>query len=110
MTKVGTSSNRGSKPGERRGGRRKGTPNKVNATVKMMVLGALDAKGGQKWLESQMDENPQSFLTLLGKIMPTQVVGDVSYRYVAAMPPCEGDPAEWLKRYAPKSTTHARRP
>ncbi len=107
MAKVGGSSNRGSKPGERRGGRRKGTPNKVNATVKMMVLGALDAKGGQKWLEGQMDENPQSFLTLLGKIMPTQVVGDVSHRFVALMPPPEGAPDEWLRKYSP---TYARRP
>lgn len=32
--KVAKSSNRGSKPGERRGGRVKGTPNKATATLK----------------------------------------------------------------------------
>lgn len=32
--KVAKSSNRGSKPGERRGGRRKGTPNKATAAIK----------------------------------------------------------------------------
>lgn len=32
--KVATSSGRGSKPGERRGGRRKGTPNKATASLK----------------------------------------------------------------------------
>ena len=36
------------------GGRRKGTPNKLNADVKAMILAALAAKGGQKYLE--MDE------------------------------------------------------
>jgi len=33
------------------GGRRKGTPNKLNADVKAMILAALAAKGGQKYLE-----------------------------------------------------------
>lgn len=32
--KVAKSSNRGSKPGERRGGRKKGTPNKATASLK----------------------------------------------------------------------------
>lgn len=34
MTKVVKSSNRGSKPGERRGGRKKGTPNKATVAIK----------------------------------------------------------------------------
>ena len=34
MAKVAKSSNRGSKPGERRGGRAKGTPNKATAAIK----------------------------------------------------------------------------
>lgn len=86
------------------GGRKAGTPNKLTATVKMMVLGALDKKGGQRWLERQMDKYPQAFLTLLGKIIPTQIVGDMSYRYVAEMPPPESDPDEWLRKYSPKQT------
>lgn len=86
------------------GGREAGTPNKLTSTVKMMVLAALDKKGGQRWLERQMDKYPQAFMTLLGKILPTQVVGDMSYRYVAEMPPPETDPEEWLKKYSPKPT------
>lgn len=89
---------------EKTGGRTKGTPNKLTSTVKMMILGALDSKGGQKWLEKQMDKYPQAFMTLLGKIIPTQVVGDMSYRYVARIPPPEHDPEEWLKKYAPPPT------
>jgi hypothetical protein len=56
-------------------GRRKGTPNKLNADVKAMILAALAAKGGQKYLEKQADENPTAFLTLVGKIIPLQVTG-----------------------------------
>lgn len=98
----------GRRPGA---GRKAGVPNKLNATVKMMILGALDELGGQKYLVEQAKANPQAFMSLLGKIIPTQVVGDMSYRYVARMPPPEGDTDEWLKRYAPapidpQQTTH----
>jgi hypothetical protein len=41
---------KGAKPGERRGGRQVGTPNKVTATLKEMILAALDKKGGVEYL------------------------------------------------------------
>ena len=91
--------------GKREGsGRKAGVPNKLQATVKMMVLQALEEKGGVTWLKGQMDKEPQAFMTLLGKILPTQVVGDVTYRYVARIPAPEGDPKAWLKKYAPQQT------
>lgn len=58
------------------GGSRKGSPNKNTKAIKDMILGALDAKGGQAWLEEQMDANPTAFMTLLGKVLPTQIQGD----------------------------------
>ena len=61
---------RGSRPGERRGGRQKGTPNKVTGDVRAMVLGALDAAGGQKYLQQQATANPQAFMGLVGKCLP----------------------------------------
>lgn len=60
------------------GGSRKGSPNKNTKAIKDMILGALAAKGGQEWLESQMDSNPTAFMTLLGKVLPTQIQGDAS--------------------------------
>jgi hypothetical protein len=57
------------------GGRKPGTPNKVTADIKAMILGALSAKGGQKYLERQADENPTAFLSLLGKVLPLQMTG-----------------------------------
>ncbi|MDX9893866.1 MAG: hypothetical protein RBS34_00370 [Desulfofustis sp.] len=63
----------GRRPGA---GRKKGVPNKITGDIKAMVLGALDAKGGQAYLERQADENPVAFMGLLGKILPTQITGD----------------------------------
>lgn len=91
------------KPGP---GRPPGSQNKITATVKMMFLGALDDLGGQKWLVRMAKKHPQAFIQVLKHIIPTQVVGDVNYRYVAEMPPPEKDPDEWIRKYAPKPPTH----
>lgn len=58
------------------GGRQKGTPNKVNAQLKDMILGALSEAGGQSYLLKQAEANPTAFLTLIGKVLPMQVAGD----------------------------------
>ena len=63
----------GSKPGERRGGRQRGTPNKLTASLKDMILGALDDVGGQAYLATQARENPAIFCTLVGKVLPMSV-------------------------------------
>ena len=60
------------------GGRKKGTKNKVTTDVKSMILGALEAKGGVQYLQSQADENPVAFMTLIGKVLPMTVNADVN--------------------------------
>jgi hypothetical protein len=67
---------RGSRPGERRGGRPKGTPNKMTAAVKDMILAALQGVGGIDYLKEQAGKNPAAFLTLVGKVLPLQVTGE----------------------------------
>jgi hypothetical protein len=57
-------------------GRPKGAVNKNTAAVKDMVLQALDKAGGVNYLLAQARENPTAFMTLVGKVMPTQVTGD----------------------------------
>lgn len=57
------------------GGRQKGTPNKVTAELKDMILQALDNAGGVKYLQKQSAENPAAFLTLVGKVLPMTVNG-----------------------------------
>jgi hypothetical protein len=66
---------RGSKKGERRGGRKKGTPNKITAELKDMIRAALDEAGGVDYLKKQALEEPAAFLSLLGKTLPKEVTG-----------------------------------
>ena len=54
-------------------GRAKGTPNKVTKELKEMILGALDAAGGEKYLTRQAEENPGPFMTLVGKCLPKDI-------------------------------------
>ena len=65
---------RGSKPGERRGGRQKGTPNKVSGDIRAIVLEALIRAGGPGYLLAQASENPGPFMALVGKIVPRENV------------------------------------
>ena len=58
-------------------GRKKGVPNKITASVKEMILAALDAVGGQRYLEDQAKQNPQAFMSLLGRILPSEVKGEL---------------------------------
>ena len=57
------------------GGRVAGTPNKINAALKDMILGALSDVGGRDYLAKQALENPGPFMTLVGKVLPLTVSG-----------------------------------
>jgi hypothetical protein len=57
-------------------GRPKGVPNKVNGLIKDMIVQALDNAGGVEYLTRQASLNPGPFMTLLGKVLPTQITGD----------------------------------
>jgi hypothetical protein len=63
---------RGSKPGERRGGRQKGTGNKVSTDVKTALLDALHAApgGAAGFFSSLRESDPKAFATLVGKLLP----------------------------------------
>lgn len=54
-------------------GRPPNTPNKITADIKAAILGAFTKVGGEDYLAHQARENPQAFMTLLGKVLPTQV-------------------------------------
>jgi len=59
-------------------GRRKGVPNKTTATLKEMILQAVDKAGGVDYLVAQSKENPSAFMTLAGKVLPLQVNANVN--------------------------------
>jgi hypothetical protein len=73
---------RPSRPGERRGGRQKGSVNKLTGDVKAMVLSALEMAGGDEYLLAQARTNPTAFMTLVGKVLPMQVNGDVGGKLI----------------------------
>ena len=65
------------KPGP---GRPKGSQNKTTAILKDAILQAAEKAGGKGgmvgYLTLQATQNPQSFLPLLGKVLPMQVTGE----------------------------------
>ncbi len=71
------------KPGDpKKGGRKKGTPNKTTALLKDAILKAAEQAGNKvgdegmiSYLVQQAEENPQSFMGLLGKVLPLQLAG-----------------------------------
>lgn len=67
---------RGSKPGERRGGRQRGTPNKTTASVKQALSDAFDKRGGVPALIRWAAENETEFYKLWGRLAPTEIVGE----------------------------------
>ena len=64
------------------GGRTAGTTNKVTKELKDMVLTALDRAGGINYLQEQAEANPNAFLTLVGKVLPLSIKGDVNVRHI----------------------------
>ena len=59
-------------------GRPKGVQNKLTRTIKEAIEAAFNGVGGHEYLMRQAEENPQAFLTLLGKIIPAQVQQEIS--------------------------------
>lgn len=66
-------------------GRPKGSKNKTTTLLKDAILKAAEAAGDKEgmvgYLTTQAKENPQSFLPLLGKVLPMQVDGDVDHTH-----------------------------
>lgn len=63
--------------GKREGaGRPKGALDGNNRQLRTMILEALEKKGGAEYLAEQADKTPAAFMSLLGKVLPTQITGD----------------------------------
>jgi hypothetical protein len=59
--------------GRKTGGRKKGTPNKVTADMRKAVVEAFDKAGGVEYLVKLSVEDPRSFASLVGKVIPAEV-------------------------------------
>lgn len=54
-------------------GRTKGALNKTTKAVKEMVVEALSRVGGAKYLAEQAVANPSAFMSLVGRVIPTEL-------------------------------------
>lgn len=59
--------------GEKRPNQGKHGSPKAILDLRAMVLGALDAAGGETYLAEQAQESPAAFLALVGKCLPKDV-------------------------------------
>lgn len=60
---------------QKRGGRKKGTPNKVPAALKDMAMQALEKAGGVDYLWQVAKKRPNVFVPFLRGILPLQITG-----------------------------------
>jgi hypothetical protein len=59
--------------GKKRGGRKKGVPNKFTQDLRDLILGAMNAahpKGALAYLTARANDTPGPFLALVGKVLP----------------------------------------
>lgn len=75
-TKVVESSKR--RPPRAGMGRPKGIPNKSTAAIKEMLLASLDEMGGLAYFKKQAEENPNAYMSLIGKIIPSEVKNQIT--------------------------------
>lgn len=54
-------------------GRPKGATNKMTRTIKAAIEEAFGKVGGADYLARMAEEQPAAFMTLLGKVLPTQL-------------------------------------
>jgi hypothetical protein len=88
---------KGTRPPNAGKGRPKGAANKMNRSLRDMILGALDEAGGQAYLAEQAHQNPAAFLTLLGRVLPREPIEtppamitlDFGYRPAVARAPLQ---------------------
>lgn len=76
---------RGSKPGERRGGRKAGTPNKLTKSVKEafeQAFNAMQEEPGVK-LGDWGKTNPTEFYKLAARLIPTELNAKVTSQETA---------------------------
>ena len=64
----------GKRPGA---GRKPGVPNKITADLKTALKDSFGLVGGVKYLVELAKNDPRTYCTLLGKLVPTTLASDV---------------------------------
>ena len=68
-------------------GRPLGSKNKFTKALKTTVLSALETLGGEQYLVEQGKANPAAFMSLLGRILPTEVKAELTGKDGAPLAP-----------------------
>ena len=79
-----------------KGGSRKGIPNKSTKAIKDMVYEALNGVGGVEYFKQQAIDNPAPFMSLVGKILPKDMVIDANVSPITVEHNVKVNAAEWL--------------
>lgn len=59
-------------------GRPRGAKNKISGSIKEMILQALESAGGMDYLAAQAQANPAAFMSLLGKLVPSELRAELA--------------------------------
>ncbi len=59
------------------GGRKKGTQNKTSVALKDAILQAFNKAGGVAYLVKLAKNDPRSFTTLLGRVLPAEIKAEI---------------------------------
>lgn len=88
-------------------GRPKGSVDRNAVDIRGMVIMALDKVGGIDYLAARAIDTPAAFLTLVGKVLPLQLVGDPEHpvQFVIRGPSPVESATDWLKAHAPLPLT-----
>ena len=80
--------------GRREGaGRKPGIPNKDNADIRALIIGALHQVGGVDYLAARALDQPVAFMGLIGKVLPLQLAGHDGQRLVVDFRWADAEPA-----------------
>tara|TARA_R110002051_G_C8668527_1_gene490058 strand:+ start:496 stop:774 length:279 start_codon:yes stop_codon:yes gene_type:complete len=72
--------------GKKFGGRKKGTQNKNTTELKTAIMAAFDTVGGQDYLVGVAKDDPKTFCTLLGRVLPSELKAELSTMGEDGMP------------------------
>jgi len=59
-------------------GRPKGSENKTTKLLKDAIMGAFEQAGGEAYLLNIAHEDPKTFVSLLGRVLPTEIAGKLA--------------------------------
>lgn len=66
-------------------GRQKGTPNKLNKSVKEAIVAAFETLGHEHYLVKKGNKDFKTFASLLAKVIPTQIEAQVNVTHEDAL-------------------------